>query len=452
MCGPGSEGTRSLHHLLLCDRLHKLVPRNAFLALCLALCTALLGAVPASAQAGPGPDPVAAYNDANDQLAQLALEREALEASISLAMGAERAALERLGTVEQTLSGLVSDRRENDRRRAELAERIALAEEQVPALETQASVLDRQVGAHERWLIDGEIPRARGSLAYRDALRARDQLAEDRAAITGILTEVRASESADVLELGRLNTEITFWEGQADGLSRQVGTQRGRALGFNARLSAVQRKGLELATVIRDQVDQLRGLGYPIGASFAAEGLPPVAPPVEWPATPPRGYIVPAGSSSPALRAGEPLRAEPGVTLPEVTWTLPVRGIITTPFGDSTPYQPAHWAIDVGSRLYEPVRAAADGVVEFAGLAAGDNRLASFGMVVAIRHDERLTSLYAHLDDRAYGALVQPGEEVKQGQVIGYVGLTGNTTGPHVHFEARLDGRPFDPLLLAKPS
>jgi murein DD-endopeptidase MepM/ murein hydrolase activator NlpD len=72
-------------------------------------------------------------------------------------------------------------------------------------------------------------------------------------------------------------------------------------------------------------------------------------------------------------------------------------------------------------------------------------------MVVAIRHDELLTSLYAHLDDRAFGGLVQPGDTVTQGQVIGYVGLTGNTTGPHVHFEARLDGRPFDPLLLVRP-
>jgi murein DD-endopeptidase MepM/ murein hydrolase activator NlpD len=127
---------------------------------------------------------------------------------------------------------------------------------------------------------------------------------------------------------------------------------------------------------------------------------------------------------------------------------LPVNGSVTTPFGDATPYQAAHWAIDYGTRLYEPVRAAADGVVEFAGLAVADNRLASYGMVVVIRHGERLTSLYAHLDDRAFGASVQPGDAVKQGQVIGYVGLTGNSTGPHLHFETRLDTQPFDPLLL----
>ena len=426
--------------------------RTALVALSVLLCTTLFGALPAGAE----DDPVTAYNEANEQLAQLVLEREALEASIALSMVGERAALAKLDGAEATLARLVNERRANDERRAATVQRIAQVEEQSPTLENTAQALERQIAGHERWLLDGEAPRARGSVAYRTALLERDELSGDQAAISAALAEVRAVEAADVTELGRLNTEITSWERQADGLSRQVGTQRGRALEAHARLAKVQKEGIELVESIRDQVSHLRRLGYPIGAGFAAEGLLPVAAPVDWPAAAPRGYAFPVGSSSPALRAGEPIRAEPGaplpVSLPAVTWTLPVNGPITTPYGDSTPYQPAHWAIDVGSRLYQPVLAAADGVVEFAGLAAGDNRLASYGMVIAIRHDERLASLYAHLDDRAYGALVQPGETVKQGQVIGYVGLTGNTTGPHVHFEARLDGRPFDPLLLTKGS
>jgi murein DD-endopeptidase MepM/ murein hydrolase activator NlpD len=367
------------------------VLRTALAALCIVLCTALSGTLPAHAEG----DPVGAYNDANEQLAQLALEREALEASISVAMGAERAALERLTTTEGTLSRLVTDRRENDQRRAEIAQQIAETEAQAPALEQTAAALDRQIDAHERWLLDGDAPRARGSQAYRRALTSREQLSGDRAAVSAALSDVRESEAADVHELGRLNTEITFWEREADALSRQVGRQRGRALDANARLASVQKNGLELVETIRDQVTQLRRLGYPIGAGFAADGHAPVAPPVEWPVAAPRGYAFPIGSSSPALRASEPYRAETGAPLPtplaQVTWTLPVRGIITTPFGDSTPYQAAHWAVDIGSRLYEPVRAAADGVVEFAGLAAGDNRLASYGMVIAIRHEASLT-------------------------------------------------------------
>jgi murein DD-endopeptidase MepM/ murein hydrolase activator NlpD len=410
------------------------------------LCLTLGGASPVDA----GPDPVAAYSEANEQLALLLLEREALEVSIAEAMSAERSSLAKLGETEGTLSRLVGDRRENDLRRAELVNRIAAVEAQTPTLESVALSIDRQIEGHERWLLDGERPRAIGSRAYLSALGSRDQLSVDREAATSVVTAVREDEATQVHELGRLNTEITFWERQADALSRQVGALRARALDANAHLGEVQRDGLALADEIRDRLVELRRFGYPIGVGFAAEGKAPVPAPVEWPASAPRGYVLPTGTSAGALRAAEPLRAEPGVAipLPAPTWTLPVRGVVTTPFGESTPYQPAHWAVDVGSRLYEPVRAAADGVVEFAGLAAGDNRLASYGMVVVIRHEERLTSLYAHLDDRAYGALVQPGEPVRQGQVIGYVGLTGNTTGPHVHFEARLDGRPFDPMQL----
>lgn len=395
-------------------------------------------------------DPVALYNEANDQLSRLLLEREALERAVADAMAAERTSLSRLDDAEGKLGRLVADRRANDQRRAELVGRAAQVEAQAPALERQAAAVDRHIAGHERWLLEGERPRIAGSRAYRTALDARDQLSGDRAAASTVIASVREEEASHVGELGRLNTEITFWERQADALSRQVGSQRARALGASARLSTVHRDGLELAGAIRDRVAELRRDGYPIGVGFAAEGKAPVPAPLDWPASAPRGYVLPTGTSTGALRAAEPLRAEPGLALPipASTWSMPVRGVITTPYGDSTPYQPAHWAIDIGSRLYEPVRASADGVVEFAGLAAGDNRLASYGMVVVVRHGERLTSLYAHLDDRAYGALVQPGEPVTQGQVIGYVGLTGNTTGPHVHFETRLDGRPLDPRLL----
>ena len=88
--------------------------------------------------------------------------------------------------------------------------------------------------------------------------------------------------------------------------------------------------------------------------------------------------------------------------------------------------------------------------MEFAGLAASENRLASYGMVVLLRHDDRVTSVYAHLDDRAHGISVIAGDTVQKGQILGYVGLTGYSTGPHLHFEVRLDGQPLDPLLVVK--
>lgn len=428
--------------------------RTGFRILLLAatLCAALLASRSVSAE------PLEDYFALNEQLEQLLTEREALEASISTAAAAEHAALERFGEVESKLAPLVADGRLNEAWRADVARRLAEAEAQVPALDEQAAQLEERIRAQDRWLNDSMAPQVFGAAGYVAALAEREQLPSERAAALRAVGAIRVEQAGAVLDQGRLNTEITFWERQADALSRQVGALRARALAANARLVEVQKTGLELTATAQDQMDALRRLGYPIGASLVAEGPPPVPEPLQWPSAAPRGYVLPAGASALALRAGEPLvgnrsqlPASALAALPPEPWKLPVDGMVTTPFGDATPYQPAHWAVDLGARLYEPVRAAAEGVVEFAGLAAGDNRLASYGMVVVLRHGEHLTSLYAHLDDRAYGAAVRPGEAVQQGQVIGYVGLTGNSTGPHVHFETRLDGQPIDPLVLANP-
>ena len=428
---PAGRGRRSAARLLLAVA---------------ALAATLLGTLPARA------DPLEDYSDTNDQLEQLLTERDALETSVATAASAERAALDRFAEVERTLGRLVYDQRGADARRLDLARRLADADAHVPALDAHATQLEDQIRAQERWLNDSMAPQIFSARGFVDALAAWTQVPAERAAALQALGALRSEQAVVVLDLGRLNTEVTFWERQADSVARQVGSLRARALTATARLAEVQKTALELTATAQDQLDALRRLGYPVGVALVAEGLPPVPEPVPWPADAPRGYALPSGASALVLRAGEPLtgdRAQSSITAVETAgWMLPVNGQVTTPFGDATPYQSAHWALDFGTRLYDPVRAAADGIVEFAGLAVGDNRLASYGMVVVIRHGERVTSLYAHLDDRAFGAAVQPGDAVRQGQVIGYVGLTGNSTGPHVHFEARLDTQPFDPLLL----
>ncbi len=82
----------------------------------------------------------------------------------------------------------------------------------------------------------------------------------------------------------------------------------------------------------------------------------------------------------------------------------------------------------------------ADGVVEFAGQQRG------YGQVIEVRHDRRQTTLYAHLSKID----VRAGQKVQRGQTIGAVGATGMATGPHLHFELRVDGQFQDPLVLAE--
>lgn len=126
----------------------------------------------------------------------------------------------------------------------------------------------------------------------------------------------------------------------------------------------------------------------------------------------------------------------------------PVKGPISTYWGDRTIFQSFHTGIDIAAPLYTPIRAAAAGVVTFAGYAVPGQRHDSYGLCVIIQHNAHFSTLYAHMDDLSYGLRVRRGDVVQQGQIIGYIGLTGWTTGPHLHFEMRENNVQFNPLLL----
>jgi murein DD-endopeptidase MepM/ murein hydrolase activator NlpD len=102
----------------------------------------------------------------------------------------------------------------------------------------------------------------------------------------------------------------------------------------------------------------------------------------------------------------------------------------------------AHLGVDYAAPTGTAVRSVGDGVVEFAGSQGG------FGNVVFINHRSGHTTVYAHLSRIG----VQRGARVAQGQTIGAVGATGWATGPHLHFEFRVDGKHQDPTVLARQS
>lgn len=102
-----------------------------------------------------------------------------------------------------------------------------------------------------------------------------------------------------------------------------------------------------------------------------------------------------------------------------------------------------HTGVDYATPRGTPILAAGDGVVEKAGWATG------YGREVEIKHANGYETLYAHQNAFAKG--IEPGIHVRQGQVIGYVGSTGMSTGPHVHFEIRINHRPVDPLRVRLP-
>ena len=100
----------------------------------------------------------------------------------------------------------------------------------------------------------------------------------------------------------------------------------------------------------------------------------------------------------------------------------------------------AHLGVDYGAPTGTPVRTIGDGVVEFAGVQNG------FGNVVIVEHGKSEETVYAHLSRID----VKAGEKVLQGENIGAVGATGWATGPHLHFEFRVNGVHRDPALVAQ--
>ena len=102
-----------------------------------------------------------------------------------------------------------------------------------------------------------------------------------------------------------------------------------------------------------------------------------------------------------------------------------------------------HQGVDYGAQTGTPVSAIADGTVVMA------RRNGGYGNFVQIRHSGGLVSCYGHLS--RYGAGAKAGRSVRQGQTIGYVGSTGFSTGPHLHFEVRQGGKAVNPLKVIPP-
>lgn len=119
---------------------------------------------------------------------------------------------------------------------------------------------------------------------------------------------------------------------------------------------------------------------------------------------------------------------------------MPTRGRFTSGFGVRRHpifgVRRMHSGVDIAAARGSPVRVAADGVVAYTGWFGG------YGKIVIVDHGEGLSTLYAHLSS----ILTAAGQRVRKGQLIARVGSTGYSTGPHLHFEVRVNGTPVNPL------
>ena len=119
----------------------------------------------------------------------------------------------------------------------------------------------------------------------------------------------------------------------------------------------------------------------------------------------------------------------------------PVYGPITSKFGDERPPSPSrgsrfHRGVDISVPPGTPIVAPTDGVVSYVG------REWDYGLMICLDHGHGFSTAYGHLKASA----VRTGDKVRTGQVIGWVGLSGNSSGPHLHYEVRIQGSPVNPF------
>lgn len=115
----------------------------------------------------------------------------------------------------------------------------------------------------------------------------------------------------------------------------------------------------------------------------------------------------------------------------------PTNGVVTSPYGLRWGGTDFHPGIDIANDLGTPIVATADGIVEYAGWNAG-----GYGNMVDINHGNGIMTRYGH----ASQVVVSNGQYVKRGQLIAYMGSTGFSTGPHVHYEVHVNGQRVNPI------
>ena len=337
--------------------------------------------------------------------------------------------------VQSKLGGLAEEV-EQGKRDAEAARQRAAARAVLaymhPGVDTLGAVLQARDydQAHRRRTIIGEVGQhdqqiIQGYLDAQKSLQARE------ARLSG------EQQRADGL---RREQEDSLAELQA-AQARQVETKtalEGRIRDFQSEASELAASEANLTAVIRQREAQA-------GAGAPAPGESAAAPTTATPSSPAPSSVPPAAAPSPsavnvpatAAPAPTTAKAAPTTTRPPSTGARlawPLSGPLTSPFGMR--WGALHAGIDIGVPIGTPIHAAAPGTVFYCGVMGG------YGNVVLIDHGNGLVSLYGHQDRLA----CSNGQQVSTGQVIGYSGNTGHSTGPHLHFEVRRNGTPVDPM------
>lgn len=320
-----------------------------------------------------------------------------------------------LDAAELRLASLEAEQHRTETRLAEASAQLAAAKE---------TLAQQAIAAYTG---QSEAARYAGMLLGAGSL---DELAHRRSylkAVVGSQSEVIAEHERLRDQVGDLKRQLERSRVEAVGQRDVVAGERDRLGSARAAQASVrddaaaevaQREQLKSAVVARKEeyqaeVEQLEAESAAIAETLRRRAAERAAAGAPLPALPPGSgqlmFPIPGG----AITSGFGYRIHPI-------------------YGDAR----LHTGIDIGADTGDPIYAAADGVVASVGSLGG------YGNATVVEHGGGLATLYGHQSS----ILVSDGESVTQGQVIGRVGCTGACTGPHLHFEVRVDGDPVDPM------
>lgn len=344
---------------------------------------------------------------------ELQAEADRLDAAIAELTARTEAAAGELDDAQQRIDGLEADvaaARAEYAARQDLAARRAVLAYMQPPMDTVALVL----GADD--LTEAE---RRRTLADNVAANDRQVMAERQAAADA-LEQLEAEVAASV---AGLRIRLAEQEADLEGLRAARARSAEVAAALDGRISAFQAEADALAASEADLVSLIsqRQAAAATTTTTAAPTTTTTAPPV----------VDPGGGGGATPPPAPPTTAAPPVAGGSLLW--PTSGVLTSPYGWR--WGMMHQGIDIGAPSGTPIYAAAGGTVFYSGWMGG------YGNLILIDHGDGRVTAYAH-----QSSLAVSGGPVGRGQLIGYVGSTGDSTGPHLHFEVRVNGSAVDPM------
>lgn len=397
------------------------------------VCALVVGSLPLAAASGrPGkPDPVADQLRANSS--QLSQTRERLSAATARVENASQelriirtqlpAAKSAYARALSSLSAARAAERRASRAVTRATAQIRRLEERIVTTEAQIDGTEVRVGDLARSLyIAGPLSAVDVVLAasnpgdFTVRLAAVQSYAQSQNQALAELTVLRSQLGQSKAEATSLRADMVQLRGEARATLRnrqrataQAESARYRVVALNNRRARALRSAEEDRDTVRRRYEQLR---------LEQARLEQLA----------RDTGDEGGENEPEEGLSWPI---PGATVTSDTGLRrhPIFGYVT-----------CHAGVDFSASTGTPIRSAGDGVI------ASSTYLNGYGNTIIVSHGGGLTTLYAHMSRTAASA----GEKVARGEVIGYVGSTGWSTGPHLHWEIRSKGDAFDPLAWMK--